>query len=206
MGEICAPFRNQLSSSWALFSQFPLSTHYSQVRNISQFPLHVLISLSDQQLSKMLTGVLAIPIADALPTPNARKTCALSIWFLQTQRLPSQVIEPAATRVAYALRRGVDGELGKEGKKGSSSDGLKVQSYSFHSDKGSYPRQIRRFVIFLYVNPLSLFQPSPTFYRPSLPTSWRQALPFDFRHVTLSVDWFLDRFQSSERVTTRGWQ
>lgn len=63
------------------------------------------------------TGVLAIPIADEIPTPNARKTCALTIWLLQVQRLPSKVLLPASDRIAYALRRGLDGELGKEGKK-----------------------------------------------------------------------------------------
>ena len=79
----------------------------------------------------MLTQVLAIPLADELPTPNARKTCALSIWLLQTQRLPSEVLLPSRDRIAYALRRGMEGELGKEGKKGSASDGLKVRPISF---------------------------------------------------------------------------
>lgn len=80
----------------------------------------------DVQLRSVLTQVLAIPLAEELPTPNARKTCALSIWLLQVQRLPHEVLFPAKDRIAYALRRGLDGELGKEGKKGSASDGLKV--------------------------------------------------------------------------------
>lgn len=67
----------------------------------------------------MLTAVLSIPMADVLPTPNARKTCALSIWLLQVQRLPEEVLVPAKDRIAFALRRGMEGELGKEGKKGS---------------------------------------------------------------------------------------
>ena len=74
----------------------------------------------------MLTALLAIPMAESLPTPNARKTCALTIWFVQVQRLPASVVFPAKDRIAYSLRRGIDGELGKEGKKGSVSDGLKV--------------------------------------------------------------------------------
>ncbi|KAF7365027.1 hypothetical protein MVEN_00373800 [Mycena venus] len=78
------------------------------------------------QLRSILTQVLAIPLADELPTPNARKTYALSIWLLQTQRLPAVVLESAADRIAFALRRGIEGELGKEGKKGSASDGLKA--------------------------------------------------------------------------------
>ncbi|KAJ7781760.1 hypothetical protein DFH07DRAFT_386505 [Mycena maculata] len=78
------------------------------------------------QLRSILTQVLAIPLADDLPTPNARKTYALSIWLLQSQRLPSAVLENAADRIVFALRRGIEGELGKEGKKGSASDGLKA--------------------------------------------------------------------------------
>lgn len=76
----------------------------------------------------MLTQVLAIPLANHLPTPNARKTCALAVWLIQTQRLPAEVLEPARDRISYALRRGIDGELGKEGKKGSQTDGLKVRT------------------------------------------------------------------------------
>jgi hypothetical protein len=70
--------------------------------------------------------VLAIPLAIDLPCLNSRKTCALSIWLLQTQRLPEEVLVPAKDRIAYAIRRGIEGELGKEGKKGSASDGLRV--------------------------------------------------------------------------------
>jgi hypothetical protein len=82
---------------------------------------------SDSQLRAILTGVLAIPLAPELPTPNARKTYALSIWLLQVQRLPAEVLLPAKDRISYAFRRGMEGELGKEGKKGSASDGLKVR-------------------------------------------------------------------------------
>ena len=86
----------------------------------------ILIFYSESQLGDILTAVLAIPLADDLPTPNARKTRALSIWLLQVLRLPSVILQPAADRIAYALRRGMDGELGKEGKKGSANDSLKV--------------------------------------------------------------------------------
>jgi len=80
----------------------------------------------DEQLSEILTDILAIPLAESLPTPNARKTWQLSIWILQMQRLPTAVLTPAASRIAYAIRRGMDGELGREGKQGAASDGLKV--------------------------------------------------------------------------------
>ncbi|KAF9465816.1 hypothetical protein BDZ94DRAFT_1253254 [Collybia nuda] len=81
---------------------------------------------TESDLHQMLTATLAIPHADELPTPNARKTYALAIWLIQTQRLPESVMVRAADRIAYALRRGIEGELGKEGKKGSVSDGLKA--------------------------------------------------------------------------------
>ncbi|KAJ3509179.1 hypothetical protein NLJ89_g5360 [Agrocybe chaxingu] len=95
--------------------------------------LNVVLSLpaiytvfQEKQLRQILTAILAIPLADSLPTPNSRKTCALAIGLIQGQRLPAEVLQPAADRIAYALRRGLDGELGKEGKKGSANDGLKA--------------------------------------------------------------------------------
>ena len=65
-------------------------------------------------------------MAPELPTINARKTCALAVWLIQTMQLPAEVVEPAAQRIAYAIRRGIEGELGREGKKGAVNDGLKV--------------------------------------------------------------------------------
>ncbi|KXN87618.1 hypothetical protein AN958_08399 [Leucoagaricus sp. SymC.cos] len=81
---------------------------------------------NDTQLRELLSEVLAIPNADTLPTPNARKTCALAIWVIQVQRLSRSILQPLSTRIAHVIRRGIDGELGKEGKKGSASDGLKA--------------------------------------------------------------------------------
>ncbi|PFH53300.1 hypothetical protein AMATHDRAFT_137672 [Amanita thiersii Skay4041] len=81
---------------------------------------------SNEELSEIFTEVLAIPLAPMLPTINARKTCAFAIWLVQVQRLPREVLAPAADRIAAALRRAIEGELGKEGKKGSVSDGLKA--------------------------------------------------------------------------------
>ncbi|KAF7314461.1 hypothetical protein MKEN_00918900 [Mycena kentingensis (nom. inval.)] len=78
------------------------------------------------ELRSILTEVLGIPLENELPTPNARKTYALSIWLLQSQRLPASVLDGASDRIAFAIGRGIDGELGKEGKKGSTSDGLKA--------------------------------------------------------------------------------
>lgn len=87
----------------------------------------------ESHLADVLTAVLAIPLAPKLPTPNARKTCALAISLLQMQRLPEAVLMRARDRIAYALRRGIDGELGKEGKKGSANDGLRaIHDLSIH--------------------------------------------------------------------------
>ena len=87
----------------------------------------------------MVTQALAIPLSPELPTPNARKTCALAIWLLQTQRLPADILEPAKDRITYALRRAIEGELGKEGKKGAVSDGMKVSRLCLtHQIHGSW--------------------------------------------------------------------
>jgi hypothetical protein len=80
----------------------------------------------DEHLDTILTSILAIPLAQKLPSFNARKTYALSIWLLQVQRLPRKILANASTRIAHALCRAIDGELGREGKKGSITDGLKV--------------------------------------------------------------------------------
>lgn len=81
---------------------------------------------SDEQLHAMLNGVLDIPLAQTLPTPNARKTYALSMLFLCDLSLPSEVLESVADRIGSAIQRGIEGELGKEGKRGSIADGLRV--------------------------------------------------------------------------------
>ncbi|KAI0349585.1 hypothetical protein OH77DRAFT_1440337 [Trametes cingulata] len=105
----------------ALYQLFTASTN-----DLFGFRRVNLPGLPEDELGYILTQVLAIPLANELPTPNARKTCALAIWLIQAQRLPAEVLEPAKDRIAYALRRGIEGELGKEGKKGSTSDGLKA--------------------------------------------------------------------------------
>jgi hypothetical protein len=92
--------------------------------------------LTEKQLGLIMTAVLAIPMADELPMHNARKTCALAIWLIQVQRLPAEVLQPMASCIAYALRRGIDGELGKKGKKGSANDGMKVHIFILFSYHG----------------------------------------------------------------------
>ncbi|KAG2342195.1 hypothetical protein BDR05DRAFT_964509 [Suillus weaverae] len=117
-----------MSAGQAKYARDLCTTSHAVMRLLgSVFTLPAVYRIfTDAQLGEMLTAVLSIPMADALPTPNARKTCALSIWLLQVQRLPEEVLVPAKDRIAFALRRGMEGELGKEGKKGSACDGLKA--------------------------------------------------------------------------------
>ncbi|KZT43773.1 hypothetical protein SISSUDRAFT_1124457 [Sistotremastrum suecicum HHB10207 ss-3] len=78
------------------------------------------------QINALLTSLLAIPLAEKLPTTNSRKTYSLAMSVIAGLILPAEVIEPAAPRITYALHRALEGELGKEGKKGSIADSLKA--------------------------------------------------------------------------------
>ncbi|KAI0250945.1 hypothetical protein BJV78DRAFT_1282854 [Lactifluus subvellereus] len=49
-----------------------------------------------------------------------------STVYSMTQRLPADILAPAKDRNLYALRRAVEGELGKDGEKGTVSDGPKA--------------------------------------------------------------------------------
>jgi len=130
----------------------------------------------------MLTSVLAIPMADALPTPNARKTCALSIWLLQVQRLPETVLLPARDRIAFALRRGMEGELGKEGKKGSACDGLKVHIHCKERALRLTCRG-RLSTTCLSTNQLHSFPLSLNSYHLYWRTCWRRHWACELRHA-----------------------
>lgn len=121
-----------------------------------------LLNYVELQLRQILGAVLAIPLADSLPTPNARKTCALAIWLIQVQRLPAPVLRPAADRIAYALRRGLDGELGKEGKKGSTNDGLKVHMLTFYA--GTDLSCFRLLPSYVNISRIFLYPHSPNCY------------------------------------------
>ncbi|KAG6844709.1 hypothetical protein H0H87_004432 [Tephrocybe sp. NHM501043] len=127
--------RDGMSAEQVKYARDLCTTTHAVIRLLSLvFTLPAIMTVfTDIQLRTMFTAVLAIPLADDLPTPNARKTWALAIWLIQTQRLSAAVLAPAADRIALALCRGIDGELGKEGKKGSASDGLKaIHDLSVH--------------------------------------------------------------------------
>ncbi|KAG6889873.1 hypothetical protein C0995_013847 [Termitomyces sp. Mi166 len=127
--------RDGMTAEQVKYARDLCTTSHAVIRLLSLvFTLPAMMNLfTDMQLRSMFTAVLAIPLTDDLPTPNARKTWALAIWLIQTQRLSAAVLSPAADRIAFALCRGIDGELGKEGKKGSASDGLKaIHDLSVH--------------------------------------------------------------------------
>jgi hypothetical protein len=81
---------------------------------------------STAQLLELVTAVLAIPLTEAMPSLNCRKTYAISIGVLAASTLPAPVAAESSSRITFALRRAIEGELGREGKKGAIADGLKV--------------------------------------------------------------------------------
>jgi hypothetical protein len=84
------------------------------------------------QCQVLLTAVLKITVAPTLPTPNARKTWCLTTSILSSNVLPEVTLKPASSRIAYTFQRAMEGELGKEGKKGAIGEALRgVQSYTF---------------------------------------------------------------------------
>ena len=78
------------------------------------------------QLSSILTAVIAIPLTEKLRSPTARKICGFAINLLQAQRLPECILAKAKDRITFALKRAMEGELGREGKKGAASEAYKV--------------------------------------------------------------------------------
>jgi hypothetical protein len=136
----------------------------------------------------MVTQALAIPLAPELPTPNARKTCVLAIWLLQTQRLPADVLSPAKDRITYALRRAIEGELGKEGKKGSASDGMKVRRLFARYSLDQLDELIFRLsTIFPSMSPLFSCLFLLSYFLPSSITYLHRDLPCALRRVMLLV-------------------
>ncbi|KAG8998232.1 hypothetical protein FRB90_012349, partial [Tulasnella sp. 427] len=79
---------------------------------------------SETSLTCITSALLSILLAPKLYLPNARKTTMLAMWAVQNIRLPSSVISPLADRFLEAIQRGIDGQLGKEGKKGAGCESL----------------------------------------------------------------------------------
>lgn len=88
---------------------------------------------TESQLCILIGAVLAIPLASPLPTPNSRKTCALAVSIITSfSTLPLSVLSSHASSISNVYKRSINGELGREGKKGSISDSLRgIVLYSF---------------------------------------------------------------------------
>ncbi|CAE6458011.1 unnamed protein product [Rhizoctonia solani] len=90
---------------------------------------------TDQELADMLKVLISIPNTMPLPTPNPRKTHTAALWALQMVRLPLSALQkPGVAQALFdALQMAIQGRLGREGKKGSISEGLTaVQCLSTH--------------------------------------------------------------------------
>lgn len=90
---------------------------------------------TDDELIEMLNVLISIPNTMPLPTPNPRKTHTAALWALQMVRLPLHVMQApgVANSLFEALQMAVQGRLGREGKKGSTSEGLTaVQMLATH--------------------------------------------------------------------------
>ncbi|CAE6395735.1 unnamed protein product [Rhizoctonia solani] len=90
---------------------------------------------TDQELADMLKVLISIPNTMPLPTPNPRKTHTAALWALQMVRLPLSALKKPgiADSLFEALQMAVQGKLGREGKKGSTSEGLTaIQCLSAH--------------------------------------------------------------------------
>ncbi|KAG8746012.1 hypothetical protein FRC10_006351 [Ceratobasidium sp. 414] len=81
---------------------------------------------TDDELVNMLKVLISIPNTMPLPTPNPRKTHTAALWALQMTRLPLSIMHSpgVADSLFVALQMAVQGKLGREGKKGSMSEGL----------------------------------------------------------------------------------
>ncbi|KAL5512693.1 hypothetical protein ACEPAG_2959 [Sanghuangporus baumii] len=79
-----------------------------------------------KQLNSILTALLAIPLAESIRSPTARKICGFAMTALQSQRLPDSILTNAAPRIAFALKRAIEGELGREGKKGATAEAFRA--------------------------------------------------------------------------------
>ncbi|KAG8753849.1 hypothetical protein FRC12_011396, partial [Ceratobasidium sp. 428] len=81
---------------------------------------------TDDELIEMLKVLISIPNTMPLPTPNPRKTHTAALWALQMIRLPLSIMHSPGVvdSLFVALQMAVQGKLGREGKKGSTSEGL----------------------------------------------------------------------------------
>ncbi|KZO97164.1 hypothetical protein CALVIDRAFT_597874 [Calocera viscosa TUFC12733] len=70
---------------------------------------------SEKDLETLFAGLLALPAATQLPTPNPKRTNHYALWALGNARVPYAVLLPHRTKLARVLERGIRGELGARG-------------------------------------------------------------------------------------------
>ncbi|KAH8825249.1 hypothetical protein DL96DRAFT_1817803 [Flagelloscypha sp. PMI_526] len=124
------PKKRGMSASHATHARDMCNLNHAALRMLMTIFQHkALYSLfPERAISDLLTALLAIPLASSLPTPNSRKTYALAVNALSAlDCLPSKFLtESVTTRVVFSFQRALDGELGKEGKKGACADALRA--------------------------------------------------------------------------------
>ncbi|KAG6889883.1 hypothetical protein C0995_013858 [Termitomyces sp. Mi166 len=91
---------------------------YSSEVFISDHDIQHTIDLSTlfQDLNDLFHEVLKIASATELPTPNASKTVSLAFWIIQSQQLPSSILEPRKLEIVSALRHALNGQRGLQAK------------------------------------------------------------------------------------------
>ena len=80
-----------------------------------------------EQIDSVMDAAMTILVEDSLQSANSRKVYGFAVAFLQSLRLPPRNLEPASAKIVRAIQRGLEGELGREGKKGSIAESLKVR-------------------------------------------------------------------------------
>lgn len=88
--------------------------------------------MTEDRLRGLVQTVVEILKAPTLPTPNPRKTYTLAAAVLQVQRLPEHILAPHAADISAVLIRGLNGDLGREGKKGATWECLGVRRGYIH--------------------------------------------------------------------------
>jgi hypothetical protein len=90
---------------------------------------HLQQLFTSNHILSIVTAVLSIPASPSIPPHNARKIYQLAMNVISIIVLPAELAATTKIRLTYSIQRALEGKLGREGKKGSISDGLKVRYY-----------------------------------------------------------------------------
>ena len=81
------------------------------------------------------------------------------MWLIQVQPLHTEVLSPATSRIVAVIGRSIDAELGKEGKKGSVSGGLKLFVLSIMKRHAQIRITLSQVIHDMSIHLLSIFVP-----------------------------------------------